>query len=50
MLLLKAKRKNRKLIEIFYFWNGDIGAVIAKKRLNDINAQPKVFQSYFSIK
>ena len=47
-VIIKGKRKNRKLIENFFTFGMEILVLLLlKKRLNDINAQPKVFSRLF---
>lgn len=48
MLLVKGKRRNRPWLDEFFTKGMDLFAsFMLKIRLNDINAQPKIFSKYF---
>ena len=47
-LVIKGKRKNRNLIDSFFTWGMQVYCtIILKIKLNDINAQPKMFSRDF---
>ena len=48
LLVIKGKRKNRNIIDSFFSWGMQVySSLILKKKLNDINAQPKLFSRKF---
>ena len=47
-LIIKGQRKNRNLIDAFFTWGMQVYSnLILNTRLNDINAQPKLFSNTF---
>tara|TARA_B110000902_G_scaffold264972_1_gene347891 strand:+ start:4422 stop:5141 length:720 start_codon:yes stop_codon:yes gene_type:complete len=47
-LIIKGKRKNRNNIDSFFTWGMQIYcSIVLKTRLNDVNAQPKMFGRNF---
>ncbi len=47
-LVVKGKRRNRNLIDSFFTWGMQVYCtIVLKNKLNDINAQPKVFSRVF---
>lgn len=47
-LFVKGKRRNRKLLESFFTWGMQcIASWVLKTKLDDINAQPKLFSKVF---
>lgn len=47
-LVIKGKRRNRNLIDSFFTWGMQVYCTIfLKTKLNDINAQPKLFSRSF---
>ncbi|MDB0011100.1 glycosyltransferase family 2 protein [Flavobacteriales bacterium] len=47
-LIIKGRRKNRNIIDSFFTWGMQIYCyAVLKDRLNDINAQPKMFGRNF---
>ncbi len=47
-LVIKGKRRNRSMVDSFFTWGMQIYCtVVLKVRLNDINAQPKMFSRVF---
>ncbi len=47
-LVIKGKRKNRNLMDSFFTWGMQVYCtIILKTKLNDINAQPKMFSRSF---
>jgi len=50
-LIIKGKRKNRNIIDGFFTWGMQVySSIVLKIKLNDINAQPKLFSKYFYLK
>ena len=48
LMVIKGKRKNRNIIDSFFSWGMQIySSIKLKKKLNDINAQPKLFSRKF---
>lgn len=46
--IVKGRRRNRKLLDVFFtFGMSVIASVLLKKKLSDINAQPKMFHRSF---
>ena len=49
-LIIKGKRKNRNFIDAFFTWGMQVySSIILRKKINDINAQPKLFSKKFYI-
>ena len=47
-LVVKGKRRKRNFIDFFFTWGMQVySSLILKKKLNDINAQPKMFSRAF---
>ena len=47
-LVIKGKRRNRSFVDSFFTWGMQVfSSLIFKKKLNDINAQPKLFSRKF---
>ncbi len=47
-LVVKGKRRNRNLIDSFFTWGMQVYCtIVLKNKLNDINAQPKIFSRSF---
>ena len=47
-LVIKGKRRNRNLLDAFFTWGMQVYCtIILKTKLNDINAQPKLFSRKF---
>ena len=47
-IVVKGKRRNRNSIDAFFTWGMQVySTLILNKRLNDINAQPKLFSRKF---
>ena len=47
-LVIKGKRRNRNLLDAFFTWGMQVYCfLILKKKLNDINGQPKLFSRKF---
>ena len=47
-IVIKGKRRNRSFLDFFFTWGMQVYcSLILKKKLNDINAQPKLFSRKF---